>query len=194
MSKQIKLGFDKIASVPTESDQVLIDVRGNLLRDKDGNFLYTKTSDTPDSFFGQRNATSLHVNNIGTPTVENGGSIAVREVFPETSEVSSSILGVPRAQTQQTLLSDVSVYGLDANTWEFYRSPGVYNNPGEWLTRLNQNNGPRYEPRLGEHANEQALALEMFPVPWSFPYGPRFDQQRLYNPDLFILYRNFIKL
>lgn len=194
MSKQIKLGFDKIASIPTATDQVLIDVRGNLLRDKDDNFLYTETTDTPANFFGQRNATSLFVNNKGTPLVENGGSIAIKEVFPETSEVSSSILGVPRAQTQQTLLSDVSVYGLDANTWEFYRSPGVYANPGEWLTRLNQNYGPRYEPRLGEHANEQALALEMFPVPWSFPYGPRFAQQRFYNETLFIPYRNFIRL
>lgn len=194
MSKQIKLGFDKIAAVPADTDQILIDVRGNLLRDKDGNFLYTETTNTPDSFFGQRNATSVHVNNRGTPTVDNGGSIAVKEMFPETSEVSSSILGVPRAQTQQTLLSDVSVYGLDANTWEFYRSPGVYANPAEWLTRINQNYGRRYEPRLGEHAEEQALALEMFPVPWSFPYGPRFQQQGFYRENLFILYRNFIEL
>ena len=53
MSKQIKLGFDKFASVSTDSDQALIDVKGNLLRDKDGNLLYTETTNTPESFFGQ---------------------------------------------------------------------------------------------------------------------------------------------
>ena len=195
MSKQIKLGFDKFASVSTDTDQVLIDVKGNLLRDKDGNFLYTETTNTPESFFGQRNATSIHVNNVGTPTVTDGGSISIREVFADSSEVSSSLLGVPRAQTQQTLLSDVSIYGLDANTWEFYRSPAPNRNTTEWASRINKNYGRRYEPRLGEHAEEQALALEMFPIPWSYPYGPRFQQLGgYYNPTLFILYRNFIRL
>jgi hypothetical protein len=193
MSKQIKLGFDKIASTPLESDQVLIDVSGNPLVDKDGNPLYTETTNTPVAFFAQKNATSVHINNRATPVVTAGGSISVREQFAETSQVSTSLLGIPRAETQQTLLADVSVYGIDDNTWEFYRNPAPFQ-PIEWSTRLNRNYGRRYESRLGEHANEQALALEVFPAPWLFPFGPKWQNQGRYNATLFPLYINFINL
>jgi hypothetical protein len=193
MSKQIKLGFDKIASTPLDTDQPLVDVRGNFLRDKDGNFLFTETTNTPANFFSQRNATAIHINNASTPIVTNGGSIAIQEVFPETSQVSTTLLGIPRAEIQQTLLADVSIYGLDENTWEFYAAP-VQFSPLEWIRRINQNYGRRYEARLGEHAEEQALALEMFPTPWTFPYGPKWQQQGRYNQTLFTQYRRFVEL
>lgn len=193
MSKQIKLGFDKIASTPLDSDQILLDVSGNPLVDKDGNPLYTETTNTPTAFFAQRNATSIQVNNESTPVVSAGGSVSIREQFPETSQVSTSLLGIPRAETQQTLLADVSVYGIDENTWEFYRNPLAFQ-PTEWSTRLNRTYGRRYEPRLGEHANEQALALEMFPTPWTFPFGPKWQSQGRYNATLFSLYIKFIQL
>ena len=193
MSKQIKLGFDKIASTPLDSDQILLDVSGNQLRDKDGNFLYTETTNVPAAFFAQRNATSIQVNNRSTPIVTTGGSVSVQEQFPESSQVSTSLLGIPRAETQQTLLADVSVYGVDENTWEFYRNPQPFQ-PPEWSTRFNRNYGRRYEPRLGEHSNEQALALEMFSVPWTFPFGPKWQSQGRYNANLFPLYIRFVQL
>jgi hypothetical protein len=193
MSKQIKLGFDKNTSRPVSADQVLVDVRGNLLRDSAGEFLFTETTRTPASFFAEKNSTSVYVNNEATPVVRQGGSISVQEVFAETSEVSSSLLGIPRAERQQTLLADVSIYGQDENTWEFFRSPNP-NDPVEWSTRLNRTFGRRYNPRLGEHPEEQALALEVFPTPWTFPFGPRWESQGRFNPTLFIQYRRFIQL
>jgi hypothetical protein len=192
LSKQIKLGFDKNTSRPVTTDQILVDVRGNLLRDSAGNFLYTETTETPRSFFAARNATSVHVNNESTPDVRSGGSVAIIEQFAETSEVSSSLLGIPRAEKQQTLLSDVSIYGLD-DTWEFYRNPQPFQ-PVEWSTRKNRTYGKRFSPRLTEHPEEQALALEVFPTPWTFPFGPRWESQGRFNPALFTRYRRFIEL
>jgi hypothetical protein len=191
MSKQIKLGFDKIASIPISEYQQLVDIRGNPLEDKDGKALYTETLGTPSNFFTQRNATSLHINNTGTSTVTDGGSISIRELFPELSEVSSSILGIPRAETQQTLLANVSIYGQDEDTWEFYRSPASFQ-PPEWVTRRNRRYGNRYESRLGEYAQEQALSIEAFPTPWSFPFGPRWATR--YNAAQFPQYSKFIDL
>jgi len=193
MSKQIKLGFDKNTSRPVTDDQALVDVRGNLLRDSAGDLLFTETTRTPTSFFAARNSTSVNINNEPTPVVRQGGSIAIQEIFAETSEVSSSLLGIPRAERQQTLLADVSIYGQDENTWEFFRSPNP-NQPVEWATRLNKTFGRRYNPRLGEHPEEQSLALEVFPTPWTFPFGPRWQSQGRFNPLLFSQYRNFVRL
>jgi hypothetical protein len=193
MAKQIKLGFDKGTSRSRSSDQPLVDVRGNLLRDSFGELLFTETDVVPASFFASRNATSVHINNQPTAETRQGGSIAIEEQFAETSQVSSSLLGIPRAERQQTLLADVSIYGLDENTWEFYRSPNP-SQPAEWATRVNKTYGRRYNPRLGEHPEEQALALELFPTPFNFPFGPRWESQGRYNELAFTAYRRFIQL
>jgi hypothetical protein len=194
MPKQIKLGFDKGATRSIETDQVLVDIRGNLLRDDAGNFLYTKTNVQLPGFLYARKATSIVVNNKGGVTVSPGGSISVEEQFPEISQVSTSLLGIPRKNVQQSLLADVSVYGIDTNTWEFYRNPVPYN-PPEWTTRFNSVYGNRYYPRIAEKPDQQALAIEAFPVPWTFPFGPLFgDQGNRYNPTIFPFYVNFIQM
>ncbi len=192
MSKQIKLGFDKNISRETEADQILVDVRGNLLRDSTGDFLYTESIGIPSAFFRASNSTSIYINNEISPSTIEGGSISVVEQFPEVSEVSSSLLGIPRLGKQQSLLADVSIYGLDSNTWEFYNNPNPFQ-PQEWITRFNTNYGQRYNARLKEYPGEQALALEIFPTPWTFPFGPNWGVGR-YNALLFGRYRNFIQL
>jgi hypothetical protein len=193
MAKQIKLGLDRNSSRPVTSDQILVDVGGNFLRDGAENFLYTETNEPPRSFFSELNSTSVHINNESTLEITQGGSVAIQEQFPETSQVSSSLLGIPRSQGQQTLLADVSIYGQDENTWEFYRNPTPFQ-PIEWRTRLNRTYGNRYDPRLTEYPTEQALALEVFPTPWTFPYGPRWESQGRYNETLFLRYMRFIQL
>lgn len=192
MPKQIKIGFDKTSARPTLVDRVLVDVRGNNLFDINGQFLFTETSEVPQSFFSSRNSSSVYINNQATDQVRPAGSIAIQEQFLDTSDVSNSLLGVPRAEQQQTLLSDVSIYGLD-DTWEFYRNPNPFE-PEEWRKRLNQTYGRRFNPRLKEHPKEQALALEMFPTPWRFPFGPRWESQGRFDQTLFNRYRQFIQL
>lgn len=193
MSKQVKIGFDKTASRSIETDQVLVDIRGNLLRDEAGNFLYTKTNVELPGFFAADNSMSIHTNNEKGSAVYIGGPIPVEEQFPELSAVSSSLLGVPRKNVQQSLLADVSIYGLDSNTWEFYRNPNPYA-PTEWIRRSNKVYGEHFYPRLKEHADQQALAIEAYPTPWTFPWGPKFEDQGRYNSNLFPLYLNFVKM
>jgi hypothetical protein len=194
MAKQIKLGFDKGATRSVETDQVLQDIRGNVLRDEAGNNLYTKTNIELPGFFYARKATSIVTNNSKGVNVVPGGPIYVEEQFPEQSEVSSSLLGVPRKNVQQSLLADVSVYGLDPNTWEFFRNPSPYA-PPEWISRYNNVYGNRFYPRLAEKPDQQALAIEAYPTPWTFPFGPEFgDQSNRYEPTLFPFYVDFIQM
>jgi hypothetical protein len=194
MTKQIKIGFDKGSSRTVETDQVLVDIRGNLLLDEAGNFLYTKTNVELPGFFYARKAMSVVVNNTNGVSVALGGPLAIVEQFPELSEVSSSLLGVPRKNVQQSLLADVSIYGLDENIWEFYRNPSPYA-PAEWINRFNNKHGKRFFPRIAEKADQQALAIEAFPTPWTFPFGPQFeDQGSRYDAVRFPLYLRFIEM
>lgn len=193
MPKQIKIGFDKGVSRESDSDQILVDVRGNLLEDSQGGYLYTETTLAPSNFFAAKNAMPIYINNEPSNEVSLGKSIAIVEQFSEISEVSSSLLGIPRLGKQQSLLADVSVYGLDDNTWEFYTNPQPYS-PTEWINRLNKKYGNRSDPKLKEYSNEQALALEVFPTPWTFPFGPKWDDQGRYVAKDFEQYIKFITL
>lgn len=192
MSKQIKLGFDRVPSRSLETDQVLVDAQGEELTDKNGLPLYTPTEGVPTSFYSARNSTSVFVNNESSDAVGIAGkSISVAEQFPLLSEVSSSLLGIPRLGKQQSLLADVSVYGMDVGTWEFYRAPNPYE-PPEWRRRINRVYGQRYYPRLKEYDREQALAIEMYPAPFTFPFGPKWESNGLYNESRFQDYINFV--
>lgn len=189
MAKQIKIGFDKTAAREAEFDQVMVDVRGNLLRDDKGEYLYTKSIGVAPEFFRADNAMSISVNN----EVARVQSLLIEEQFPQTSEVSVSLLGVPRANQQQSLLSDVSVYGLDDNTWEFYNTPNP-GQPREWSQRRNKNYGDRYDPKRKDYADQQAVAMESYPVPYTYPFGPLWGSQNLYNEVLFTNYLRFVEL
>jgi len=192
MSKQIKISFDKTSPRESTFDQILVDVRGNFLRDERGNFLYTQVEDVSPSFFKENNSMSVSINNEATKEVGLGGYLSVEEQFPQSSEVSNSLLGIPRANQQQSLLADVSVYGLEENTWEFYGYPSPYQ-PVEWSTRKNRIYGKRYTPRYKEYADQQAISVESFPVPYTYPFGPQWDSQGLYNANLFTRYLRFVE-
>lgn len=99
----------------------------------------------------------------------------IAEVFKETSEVSQTLLGIPRAETQLSLFSDVSVYGIDDNIFEFF-SFNSGTSPGQWLKRNNKIYGQRYTARSQEEVQESAIRLEAFPTPFSFPYPPIFEK------------------
>ena len=191
MSKQIKLGFDKTSARSFTSDRPMVDVRGERLRDQAGNSLYTTIYETPTLFSLKKNSASTHVNNEASPTTDPGKSVSVVEQFPTLSEVSNTLLGIPRLGKQQSLFADVSVYGQDVNTWEFYSVPRP-NEPIEWSTRKNPTHGDRYYRRLQENATQQSLSIQSFPVSWTYPYGPNW--QNRYDPEQFALYKNFVRL
>ena len=192
MAKQIKIGFDKIPIPAGEVFEKLYDINSGLeLRDADGGFLYTAEVSALSPPAGDAaNSLSVYINNAQTAA----DAAPVEEQFPETSEVSSSLLGVPRSETQLSLFSDVSTYGMDTNNWQYYQSPLDGRQPQEWVNRYNPVYGNRYFMSFDEISNEQALAINSFPVGWSFPFGPNFQELGLYNEALFVRYQKFIEL
>ncbi len=116
MAKQIKIGLDKVPSPVGKAYTQLVDIEGTKLFDAAGNPLVTEEDAVISQFANSANALSVFANN--TPT--DGGSIPVVEAFPETSQVSSSLLGIPRAEEQLSLFSDVATYGLDEDAWSQY--------------------------------------------------------------------------
>ena len=121
--------------------------------------------------------------------------IKVEEKFKETSEVSSSILGIPRAETLLSLFSDVASYGLDIDQWETVRFVGGPSlQPIEWRTRKNKIYGNRFSAKLTEETNESALKLEVFSAPYSFPFGPRFEKLNRFDDNPFQDFLRFVVL
>jgi hypothetical protein len=117
----------------------------------------------------------------------------IEEQFRETSEVSTTLLGVNRAETQLSLFSNVSSYGLDKDEFEFYSFNGG-TSFGSWENRENEIYGNRYRATRTEETQESAIKLTAFPAPYSFPFGPKFKRIGLYNDDLFQRYLLFIQL
>jgi hypothetical protein len=118
----------------------------------------------------------------------------VEEQFPEFSEVSTSLLGYPKAETQLSLFANVSSYGLDGNEFLFYTASGTTNSPAVWENRKNRIYGNHYRTKLNQVKEESAIALEVFPVPYSYPFGPQFAPEGLYNQVLHQRFNNFMKL
>jgi hypothetical protein len=120
-------------------------------------------------------------------------TIKVAEQFKESSEVSTTLLGVNRAETQLSLFSNVSSYGLDPDEFEFYAAnSGI--SFGSWEERRNAVYGYRYGAKQTEETQESGIRLTAFPTPYSFPFGPKFEKLGLYNSTLFQQYLNFIQL
>lgn len=188
MSKQIKIGFDKVPAPITKQFTQLVDIEGTKLFDSAGNPLVTEEETALTAFTSSESSLSVHVNNKPL----DGGAIPVVEQFPLESEVSSSLLGVPRAEEQLSLFSDVATYGLDEDQWNAYvHTDSVH--PVEWYKKKNPLHGRRENPSFNEGSTEQALYLKAFPSQYTFPTGTR--ERRLTSPDnMMISYMNFIAL
>ena len=119
--------------------------------------------------------------------------LKIAEVFRETSEVSTTLLGVNRAETQLSLFSNVSSYGINSDDWEsFSYNTGVSRE--SWERRNNAIYGRRYLAKIEEETQESAIKLSAFPPPYSFPFGPNYEKIGLYDATAYQQYKNFITL
>ena len=133
-------------------------------------------------FFNVQESVIANVDNV----------LKVAEEFRETSEVSTTLLGVNRAETQLSLFSNVSAYGLNSDEWEaFTFADGT--SIRSWDNRINETYGNRYLSKIDERTVESAITLEAFPPSHSFPFGPKFEKIGLYVPDLYSSYLNFLR-
>ena len=191
MAKQIKIGFDKTPAPVTKVFRQLIDVDGTPLFDDAGNPLVTEDDAVATGTLLANNALSVHVNNSMQP--DGGGAIPIEEQFKEFSEVSSSLLGVPRAEEQLSLFSDVATYGLDVDNWDasdFFT--GTSQTPYEWYNKEHPVYGRRSNVKFYEGSDEQALYLKGFPTQYSYPAGPKERNQSSPDSSYMIAYMNFI--
>ena len=131
---------------------------------------------------------------------ERTGVLKVEEVFPVASEVSSTLLGVDRAETQLSLFSNVSTYGFNSDEFVFY-TDNPANGPSVWVNRQTETGEPHYPATIDEVKNEGALRVSTYPVPYNFPYPPLtqnivdgVDVAGLYNPDAWGKWQNFVQL
>lgn len=183
---QIKIGFDRIPIPEVITFEPLYDiVRGVPLRDANNNIIVTETQGPVEALSKAENSSPIFVNN------DQDYVLGIEEQFAETSEVSTTLLGVPRAEVQLSLFSDVSTYGLNPEEWEFFNFNGVFGRPGGWYRRRNQIYGNHYSTRLVEETNEQALVVESFPVAYTFAEGPNYPS---YNEAVFERFRQFVEL
>ena len=183
---QIKLGFDRVPVPFVPSLQPLFDiVRGVPLRDANNNPIVTEIEIPLPSLAKAAKASSILITN------ESDSRVRILENFPEVSQVSSSLLGIPRAETQLSLFSDVSTYGLDPDEFEFYQFVSGGSTPRGYYRRNNPVFGRRFFPRLTEETEEQALAVEAYPVNFDFARGPRFDN---FNQASYERFVRFVKL
>ena len=102
---------------------------------------------------------------------ERSGTWKIEEVFASTSEVSSTLLGIDRAETQLSLFSNVSTYGFNSDEFVFY-TDNPATGPFEWSNRQTEDGVTRYASTITEEKNEGALRISTFPVPYTFPYPP----------------------
>ena len=119
--------------------------------------------------------------------------LKIQEQFADTSEVSTTLLGIPRAETQLSLFSNVSSYGVNTDEWETFEfNTGITKR--SWDTRYNKIYGRRYLSKVEEETQESAIKLSAFPVPYSFPWNETYSKIGLYDSDLYAFYKNFITL
>ena len=150
------------------------------------------SKETDSSLSGVKNL-EIDIDRSIVRSVKSDNIFKVEEAFKESSEVSSSLLGIPRAETQLSLFSNVSSYGLNNDEFEFFTFNGG-NSFSSWDTRANKIYGNRYNAGRREEVQESAIRLDSFAVPYSFPFGEKFDQVGLYNEDLYDKYILFISL
>jgi hypothetical protein len=119
--------------------------------------------------------------------------LPITEQFAEFTAVSTSILGVPKAETQLSLFSNVSSYGLDTDSFLFYTRDNYNSDPFEWATRRNREYGDHYNSGYLEETGESAIVVRSYKTPYTFPYGPGVNSQG-YPYEAQITFCNFLKM
>ena len=120
--------------------------------------------------------------------------LPIAEQFPLFSEVSSSILGIPKAETQLGLFSNVSSYGLDNDEFLFYQRDGQEYSPAGWKLRRNREYGNHYSSRYVEDKENAAIVIGSFSQSYSYPYPPGPGSTTPVTSDSHRKFCNFIKL
>jgi len=170
------------------SRKQMVDFRGFPLSTEEGNALTTEKQSYPKSEYGADNAPSVVLNSdsylsdgvssANKFSKKGPAALPIVEQFAETSEVARSLLGVDRTTTQQGIFGNVSTYGLDEKDWRVDGS-GVIG-PSYWYNRPSSS-GNYFFTKFEEDTTNSALAISVYPSPYTPPGKPSLQDQLL-NP------------
>jgi hypothetical protein len=96
-------------------------------------------------------------------------AVPVDIINREQSEVSNTLLGVPRSETALALFDTVNIYGVNDKEWAGDGSYTYSRDPSEWTNRAD-GSGLNYGNYLGHIASESAIRAYSYPPPVSFTY------------------------
>jgi len=95
-------------------------------------------------------------------------ALPIEEQFPLQTEVSRSLLGINRAETQQGIFDDVSSYGLERKDWVVYAGWPDYAQGNNWEFK-NSPSGPHDAVKDQDYAEGSSIVLTSYPVPYYNP-------------------------
>ena len=104
-------------------------------------------------------------------------ALPIEEQFPLQSEVSRSLLGINRAETQQGIFGNVSSYGLDRKDWVSYSFFPDWRQADYW-ERKNSPSGPHRSAIDYDYASGSAIVLNSYAVPYYNPGNPPLNRLR----------------
>lgn len=170
------------------SRKQMVDFRGSPLSTEAGNPLITDKESYPKSEYGSANAPSVvldsdsylkdGISSTNQFSKRGPAALPMVEQFADTSEVSRSLLGINRETTQQGLFGNVSTYGLDEKDW---RVDGTEErDPLFWYNRPSSS-GDYFFTKFQEDTTNSALAISVYPSPFTPPGKPSLQDQLL-NP------------
>lgn len=156
----------------------MISYRGEALSSEDGNVLLAEADVyyPPDYLASSAVSVVVDPDSYKNESVSLGNKFSKRtpaalpivEQFKEQSEVSRTLLGIDRAETQTGLFEDVSSYGLDAKDWVVYYSNEDWNQSGTWVYK-NSASGPHNPHFNKDDAGYSAIELGSYAVPYLSP-------------------------
>ena len=101
----------------------------------------------------------------------NPAALPIEEQFKEETEVSKTLLGINRSETQQGIFDNVSSYGLDTKDWVVYSGWGNYGQGDYWEYK----NSPagRHQPAINYDDDKgSSIVLSSYPAPYTNPGNP----------------------
>lgn len=102
-------------------------------------------------------------------TNDAGRAVSVDIINQAQSEVSTSLLGIPRSETALNLFDTVNIYGVNDKEWASDAFYTYYQDPSEWTNGLDPN-GLNYGNYLAHIGSESAIRSYSYPPQTSFVY------------------------
>lgn len=173
-----RIKADKTGPRTFKKELQMISYRGDGLYSDEGNILISeKDVYYPGDYLSQNaisvvtDSSSFRSDGISTANKFSKGrpaALGIIEQFPEESEVSISLLGINRAETQQGIFDNVSTYGLNKKDWIIYAGFEDFGQDEVWRNK-NSPAGKYSSTKDYDNASGSSVVITSYPVPFLHP-------------------------